>query len=290
MLPETENEVINHLLFHKSLTEENQDMDRINHYIEMVKKTNRGEHIAIENPFDRSIALTFELVLQNHLDPWNIDLVNFSSMYLKRAKKEKVDLITAGRIIYLAWKILKLQSNYLVTNIESETEKIDESDVFTWDDIPFSEMWLTEKDDYSYTNIIMKTPKPPLNEPIRRVSKRKVTLIELLNAFKEAKNKAEQRLLLEKIRQQEKEKLAEKARQRMRGTAHEDHLEKDITLVWEKIKNIPKKTISLTDLCEKNNREEIIKTILSLLFLANDNKIKIYQKNFPFGKIYAKKT
>ena len=172
-----DNDVINHLLFHKSLIDEEDNSERINYYVKMLQKTNEGEHVSIDNPFERSIAIAFELVMRQQLDPWDIDLVNFSTMYINRAKKERIDLITAGRIILMAWKILKLQSDNLVVNIEEK----DHDEGFDWDDIP-SELWLQDDDDYSYTNLIMKLPKPPINQPVRRDSKRKVTLMELLEA------------------------------------------------------------------------------------------------------------
>ena len=52
-----DNEVINHLLFHKSLIDEKEDGQRINYYVTMLQKTNEGEHISIKNPFDRSCLL-----------------------------------------------------------------------------------------------------------------------------------------------------------------------------------------------------------------------------------------
>ncbi|MGF3554539.1 MAG: hypothetical protein ACQXXF_04605, partial [Thermoplasmatota archaeon] len=215
-----DNDVINHLLFHKSLIDEKDDAAKINHYINMLYKTNEGEHVSIDDPFDKSIAIVFELVLQQHLNPWDIDLVNFSTMYIKRAKEEKIDLVTAGRIIYMAWKVLKLQSNDLVFSMESQKEKYEP---FDWDDIP-TEMWLTKDDAYSYTNIVMNLPDSPLKEPIRRNSIRKVTLMELLNAFDQARKEAEEHILLEQQRQEERERLATAARKRMKGTAIEDHL------------------------------------------------------------------
>ena len=47
-----DNDVINHLSFHKSLIDENDDSSNINFYVEMLEKTNQGEHISIENPFE----------------------------------------------------------------------------------------------------------------------------------------------------------------------------------------------------------------------------------------------
>ena len=67
--PEIDNDVINHLLFHKSLIDEKDDTSKINYYVNMLKKADEGEYICIENPFDRSIALAFELVIQQHLNP-----------------------------------------------------------------------------------------------------------------------------------------------------------------------------------------------------------------------------
>ena len=62
-----DNEVINHLLFHKSLIDEKDDAARINQYVTLLQKTESGEHVSMENPFERSIAIAFELVLQQHV-------------------------------------------------------------------------------------------------------------------------------------------------------------------------------------------------------------------------------
>lgn len=226
-----DDDVINHLLFHKSLIDEKNDATRINQYVTMLQKTESGEHISIENPFERSIAIAFELVIQQHLNPWDIDLVSFSTMYLKRAKDEKIDLIIAGRIIYMAWKVLKLQSNDLIISMEDKTETYEP---FDWGDIP-SEMFLTSDTAYSYTNLVMNMPEPPIDEPLRRDAKRKVTLIELLTAFDQAKKEAEEYQILDEQRRQERKRLSILARKRMKGTAHEDHLEEDIQAVWDRV-------------------------------------------------------
>ena len=279
-----DNDVINHLLFHKSLIDENEDATRINHYVNMLQKTDEGEHISIENPFDRSIAVAFELVIQQQLNPWDIDLISFSTMYLKRAKQEKIDLIIAGRIIYMAWKILKLQSDNLIGSLETEEERYEP---FGWGDVP-TEMWLTQDTEYSYTNLVMNAPNPPIEEPVRRNAKRKITLMELIGAFDLARKESEEYQLLEGQRVEERARLVEKARRRMKGTSHEDHLEEDVEAVWQKIKSFPQKTMTLMDLCERKGKDEMIRILLSILFLSNDNKIVVHQKKFPYGKIYIK--
>jgi segregation and condensation protein A len=280
-----DNQVINHLLFHKSLIDDTDDMARINEYVELFQKTNQGNLMSIEDPVDRSIALAFELVNQAHFNPWDIDLVQFSTMYLKRAKEENIDLITAGRIIHMAWKILRLQSDDLVINLQ-EPEPVNDNEL-EWDEFS-TNMWLSADDEYTYTNLLMTVPDPPIEEPIRREPTRKVTLIELLDAFDYARKDAETHQIMEQRRKEERKRLIDASRKRMKGTAHEDNLEEDVIEIWEKIKHIDQTNIAITDLLEENSREELIKTIISVLFLAYDNKIKVYQKQFPYGKIFIK--
>lgn len=251
----------------------------------MVKNSEDKKQQIEVDPFNRSIQIVFDLVINQHLNPWDIDLVNFSSLYLKKAKEERIDLIIAGRIIYMAWKVLKLQSENLVINMESkdETEDLD----FNWDDLPKGP-WFESEDNYSYTNIIMRNPNPPIEEPIRRDSKRKITLIELLDAFDHARIESEEFQLNEKLRLKEKKRLAQYAKKKMKGTAHDDFLEEDISLVWKKIKNLNKSHISFKNICDKSDSEARIKVFLSILFLAYENKIHIYQRRFPYGEIYIK--
>jgi len=282
---ELDNDIINHLLFHKALIDENNDMTRMNQYLEMAKAASSGESASIENPFDRSVFLAFDLVLNQHMNPWDIDLVGFSTMYLKRAKKEKIDLLTAGKIIYMAWKVLRMQSDHLVVNMETKEPEIDQG--FGWEDIP-QVPWLANDDEYSYTNLLMKMPQPPLEEPLRRDSTRKVTLIELLSAFDEARKESEQYQMLDQLREEERITLKEKARKKMNGSAHEDHIEEDVASVWEKICQFPGNTMNFTEICEVDSTEERIKTFVSILFLAYENKIIVHQKKFPYGEIFIK--
>jgi len=282
---ELDNDVINHLLFHKALIDETNDMTRMNQYLDLAKAAVTGESASFENSFDRSVYLAFDLVLNQNMNPWDIDLVNFSSMYLKRAKKEKIDLMTAGRIIYMAWKVLRMQSDRLVVNMETKDEIIEQG--FSWEDIPTS-TWLANDDEYSYTNLLMKMPESPLTEPLRRDSTRKVTLIELLSAFDEARKESEQYQLLDQLRQEERIQLEQKARKAMKGSAHEDHLEEDVATVWERICQFPKQPMNFTELCDVDSAEERIKTFISILFLAYEKKIVVHQQKFPYGEIYIK--
>ena len=52
-----DNSIIQHLLFHKALIDEQDDAQRINYYVDLLTKTNEGLHVSMKNPFDRSIAI-----------------------------------------------------------------------------------------------------------------------------------------------------------------------------------------------------------------------------------------
>ena len=58
-------QVINHLMFYKSIISEEDSGQKISEYMELVRGLKEGEHLPIKDPFDKSIALTFELVMQN---------------------------------------------------------------------------------------------------------------------------------------------------------------------------------------------------------------------------------
>ena len=75
----------------------------------------------------------------------------------------------------------------------------------------------------------------------------------------------------------------------MKGRLHEETLEEDIKKVWSKIKQLNGKAIPLRKLYKPGDKEEFIKTLISILFLAYENKIRIYQRKFPYGEIYLRK-
>src|SRR5688572_19456440 len=83
----SEEQVVRHLLFHKAIVALDGASDRtarIDDYLKLVHESKEGAHLVMEHPFDRSLALAFELVLENHLNPWDLDLARFATLYLDR--------------------------------------------------------------------------------------------------------------------------------------------------------------------------------------------------------------
>ncbi|MCA1814215.1 MAG: hypothetical protein LC624_09740, partial [Halobacteriales archaeon] len=150
-----EQRILQHLLFHKSLLSEDGDGARINNYLAMVKASKEGAHLVMVNPFDKAIAIAFQLVMEKHLDPWRLDLVQFTEMYLKHVRKGgEVDLITAGRLIFMAWTVLKLQSDEALLHAEQSRNLPQPEPEVSWDDIP-ADGWLTDDGEYAFTNAVL---------------------------------------------------------------------------------------------------------------------------------------
>jgi segregation and condensation protein A len=270
-----EKTVIDHLVTSGSM-----EGERLEKYIAMVKDC-QGEHSYIRDPFDRSIAMAFELVMQEHLNPWELDLVSFSSMYLKRAKNNGVDLVTAGRIILMAWRVLKLQSYYVMENMETPPPSDQE---MAWEDLP---TWYDEDDGYYYTRMVMEG-HTPLDEKIRRKGKRKVTLLELVDAFEEIRSEVETREQIQKDREKNQKKNTKRAQRNIDDHIVKEDTEKDLLMIWDRISQFNGHDIPINDLCNPTDRIDLIKTLSSLLFLADDQKIKVWQRRFPYGDIYIK--
>lgn len=272
-------DVINHLLFHKALIGEDDDNERINKYLDIVKE---GEHLAIKDPFDRSVALAFELVLQEQLNPWDIDLVKFSSMYLEHAREEELDLVTAGRVILMAWSVLKLQSDDLVRRTE---ERQQEPDELLWDEMPD---FLLADDELDFTERVNRSPKPPIDEKVWHEGDRKVTLMELVDAFETARQEAEHRKEMRKIRDRMRADRAELARRNTKGRVHKEDLEADKIEIWKRISALNGADIPLRRICDPEDLDDFVMAFNSVLFLHRDRRIDLWQEDFPYGTIYLR--
>jgi len=272
-------EVINHVLFHKAIADHGEDTGRFNDYLAMVHD---GEHVSMKDPFDRSIALAFDLVVQAKMNPWDIDLVRFSTLYLENARERKIDLITAGRIILLAWTVLKLQSDDLLRRTQEHKE---EAENLSWEDIPD---WGLSGPELDFTQRVRLAPRAPLDERVWHEGDRRVTLMELVDAFEAARNEAESRALFVAEREAFKAKLKEEGQARFKNRVHREDLEADLKVVWERILGRNGAPIPLKDLYESRDIWDFVTTFNSVLFLRRDLKIELWQDNFPYGPIYLK--
>jgi len=271
-------DVLNHLMFHKSIIEDDAAPTRegrIEHYLKIVEEMQRGTLSASDDPFERSVATVFELVVNQQMNPWDINLIEFSKMYLARVRKaSELNLIIAGKIVYMAWEILKLQSEQVLQRVDRPEQVEMMFDGWNPDNLDI----FVDPFELGTGEMMLHTEEMPIDEKVRRKADRPVTLIDLLDAFEEAKKESDIRQELSKFMQKYR-------RPEFDDKAHKENLEEDIALVWERIQRCGQGSVPITDLYA-TGKEDRVKVFISILFLARMGKIQIWQEKLPYGEIF----
>lgn len=269
--------VFKHLLFHKALISEEEGGERINRYLELLREIDQGLHVAVRDPFEKSAVAAFELVLDRGMDPWEIDLIEFTRMYLEKVHSAGVvNFVTAGKLVFLAWSILKLQSDkVLLDAMPPEAAQ----DAGGWD----LDMY-REPEDLDYNQAILTGSAMPLSEAIRKEGRRAVTLMELMDAFDEARKEAEVHVQLAALRELALRKFAPNFHQKVHG----EDLTEDIGLTWSRLVQFNGDAVPLRSITLGSVWDEVT-VFMSLLFLAHMEKVKLWQEDYPFGEIFVKR-
>ncbi len=275
--------VMEHLMFHRSLVDDADDGVKYEHYMELARSMKSCE-VEPSDPFDRGVVRVMKLVTDGNLNPWKIDLLEFSRMYLQQLRTtENIDLYTAGKITLMAWSVLRMQSEDALQ--AAELKKAEEDYPFYgWDLDDFrsfepAQEWSPEASpdmDFSPPD------SPPIRPRMRHTQQRTVTLIELAEAFGEAYMEAELNTTVKRIKRRPTEK------RKFRNPTHKEDQEADMKFTLERIKRFEAGPIALTDLYEPGGgKEEFITLFSSLLYLAKEGVIHVWQKDLPYGEIYA---
>lgn len=271
-------DVLNHLMFQKSIIEDDAAAGRetrLEGYLKMVEQLQQGTLVPSEDPFEKSVALVFELVVTQKMNPWDINLIEFSKMYLGRVKKaSELNLIIAGKIVYMAWEILKLQSEQVLQRVD-RPEQVDM--MFEgWN--PDNLDLFVDPFDLGNGEQMLHSEEAPIDEKVRRKAQRPVTLIDLLDAFEEAKKESD-------IRQELAKFMVKYKRPDFDDKCHKENLEDDIAAVWERIQKCGTGSVPVCDLYA-TGKEDRVKVFISILFLARMGKIHIWQDKLPYGEIF----
>ena len=262
--------VLNHLMFHKAIIYEEDRARQIDQYLEVLERDEEESLTSIDDS-DRSFEIVFELVLRNDLNPWDIDLMEFSRLYSERMEDRGIDFIVAGKLLFMAWTILRRQSEEVLTF----QERADRDELFCLDwDVDSMGLFVNEEvpflDEFDPGQV-------ELCEVVRHRERRPVMLVELLDAFDEAQREAKIRLERAVLRDGEEETFDEKI--------HTDELERDVMEVWKRITVCGGGPIAIEDLFD-GTKEDLIKVFLSVLFLAMMGKISLWQDDLPHGQIF----
>jgi segregation and condensation protein A len=270
--------VLRYLVFHRSLLGEAEDTSALlERYLTLVENLKEGVHLVIPDPFQKATALLFELVMEEEFDPWEIDLVRFTQSYLGRVQKDgAVNFAIAGRLLYMAWSILYLQSEEVLRSRDPPTPAPEASDPFALDDADLPPGESPEVADV--TSVVLgSADAPPLLEMVRHPETRPVSLLELVRAFGEAEADARRAVRLEELR----ERLREEQRAPPEVLVHGDLPEHDLADTWAAALRHPVgEPFPLLDLWNPlAGRERLVAIFLAALFLARERSVDLRQEH-----------
>ena len=260
-----------------------------------------AEHQFLIDPFDRSVALVFQMFQSSDLDPWDVDLSSFIEMFNERIKgADNIDLPSCGRMIRMAWSILRGQANSLIERQERSMEFEEEVE---WD---FDGGWEAEFDDADY-NFSVGVMTGAANEALPSMFEgrihgkegRPVTLGELLLGLKDASRIAEEQRTRERIAKERRE-AHDRERARFSGSLHVEDLEGDLKRTWEALKSRAQSSqeVCLREVADELNSmsppasneqdsktESQVTAFVSTLFLTNRGYISLDQEGGYNGRI-----
>ena len=258
--------IMEHLLFHKALIDDNVGSEKIDRYMRILAE-DVGE--TMPDPVDESIRSVFRMVLEHDFDPWSIDLSEFVRLYANKIAEHEVDIIVAGKLIRMAWRVLRMQSD--ATLLESER---DEQEVLDWG-FDIDADFFDEKEE-------LYVPSVMLQEAFHRSPTRAVTMFEFLDAFEEAREEMEMMQERELVRLQ----LQAKEPKKFDNKAHEEDDKREVERVWRRIQRFGTGPLSISDLYTSDVRENIT-IFVSVLHLVRDGQLAIWQDEMPYGQIFV---
>ncbi len=200
-----------------------------------------------------------DVVKNQNLDPWDIDLSLVSQKYLERVKELKqLNLRVSANVVLASSILLRYKSDsWVLTQQETIVPIMIPDEIYS-------------------------EPIVPQLESVLRTTTRKVSLEELIAAVedimsKEKKKAEKQSRLLERI---VPDSLLEIA-------ANSEDFEKNLKDSLEEIKkNVDEENLVLfSDLIENKTSADIINHLIPVLHLANDGKIGVWQEK-AFGEIF----
>jgi len=203
-----------------------------------------------------------------------VNLMEFVRMYTKKMHADEVNFIVAGKLVHMAWSILRMQSQEVLLL----HERPEQFELICAD-------WDLEGEGHSeepfHSDIVTDVPDGvELAEAVRHHTSRPVSLVELLDAFDEAKREVEVQLARQKARD-----VLKAAQERFDGKAHSEDLEKDVEMTWDRILRCGNGPIALEDIIE-GGKEDAVTVVVSLLFLSRAGKIALWQDELPYGQVF----
>ncbi|MFQ5975388.1 MAG: segregation/condensation protein A [Candidatus Hydrothermarchaeales archaeon] len=207
------------------------------------------------------IDMLIDLVVNEELDPWDIDIEEVAHKFLEEINKmQKINLRLSGKTLLTSSILLRMKSEDLIPPPEEYVEEIED---FDWD---------TEYIDFD----TLQT----MGIPMQRRTQQTTSLFDLVNALQKALNEETLRKNFPK---------RERVKRKLILQVDEEDFKERIDATYARIKNLAVHgdILHLSDILngEKDNRTRFVEVILTLLYLDSQHKIKIWQEKL-FGEIF----
>ena len=204
--------------------------------------------------------LLYELVRQEGMDPWDIDISILAQRFIELFKKAKeLDFRIPGKVVLACAILLRMQSKQmlekdiamldsLLSSTEPEYEEIGESPIVVE---------------------AMTGEKPVLIPRIPQPRKRKISVYDLVKALEKA-------LEVEQKRKLRQKRISIPVPQRKKKMEITELIKK----VYRSIARLAKRKekVLFSELVPSREKQEVIYTYLPLLYLETDSKISLEQR------------
>jgi len=210
------------------------------------------------------LAGIFRKCLDGTIDPWNIDLRGFVQVFSSLIDERYDDFPVAGYLLTEAWHILREKTE---VSLEKRLVRDEEP----------------EPEDYAYDEPTLEPAS--IVEPVRHAERRRVYLVELLDAMKLAFEKAG----IDRISHHDRIEISTDDNfDEILNRMNSEDPENDIRDLWKHVEAYPQDIFTLEDLAESSglNRNFVF---LYCLFLAKEHRISLSQPA-PYDHIIIRRT
>jgi len=218
--------------------------------------------------------IIYDLVRQEGMDPWDIDVSEIAQKFLEMLKKlREMDFRISGKVVLAAALLLKIKSNRLIEEdigaLDALMNSVDEPESLL-DELPFDE---NGKDRAKMDNpkLMPKTPQP---------RKRKVSVDDLINALEKA--------LEVEVR---RPPVYVPAKVKMHVPSKAIDVGEMINDIYVKVQDHytgqsepPERILTFSQLVPSDLKEDKVFTFIPLLHLEHQRKVDMNQK-MHFGEI-----